>query len=123
MAECDFIRRVLAKPILENNDVRYIEASRCGTYQKKALVCCANPAASAPSTGGGGSNSGSINQRVQSSGLSLEDRRRLLPLPPQCGVQYDDRIVGGERTGIMAYPWLARVQHFDQRSKEATSVS
>lgn len=112
---------MLAKPILANNDVRYIEASRCGTYQTKALVCCALPAASAPSSGGvgGTSNTGSIDQRVQSSGLSIEDKRRLLPLPPQCGVQYDDRIVGGERTGIMAYPWLARIQHFDERSKEA----
>lgn len=120
VAECDFIRRVLAKPILENNDVRYVEASRCGTYQKKALVCCAQPTTSAPSTSVGGSssssNSNSIAQRVQSSGLSLEDRRKLLPLAPQCGVQYDDRIVGGERTGVTAYPWLARIQHYDERS-------
>lgn len=120
VAECDFIRRVLAKPILENNDVKYIEASRCGTHQKKALVCCPLPKTSAPSPGGGGStgngNSDTINQRVQTSGLSLEDKRRLLPPPPQCGIQYDDRIVGGERTGVTAYPWLARVQHVDERT-------
>lgn len=117
VAECDFIRRVLAKPVLEKNDVRYIEASRCGTYQKKALVCCALPATAAPNIGGTGS-SGSIGQRVQTSGLSLEDKRRLLPLAPQCGVQYDDRIVGGERTGVTAYPWLARIQHYDDRSNK-----
>lgn len=105
--------------MLGNNDVRYIEASRCGNYQNKPLVCCALPAAAGtPSIGGGSSDSSIINQRVQTSGLSLEDKRRLLPLAPQCGVQYDDRIVGGERTEITAYSWLARIQHYDARTNQ-----
>lgn len=120
VAECDFIRRVLAKPILEKNDIRYIEASRCGSYERKALVCCARPtiptSSPAPSSPVISAND-NVDNRF-SSGLTLNDRLKLLPQAPHCGVQYDDRIVGGERAGITAYPWIARIEHFDQRSSE-----
>nr|AAR88077.1 serine protease [Armigeres subalbatus] len=123
VAECDFIRRVLAKPILDKNDIRYIESSRCGTFDRKALACCARQSGSVPSPGStnsnpGNSNSNNVDNRI-GSGLSLSDRRKLLPQPPDCGVQYDDRIVGGERTSISAYPWIARIQHVDQRNNYA----
>uniref|UniRef100_A0A023ER99 CLIP domain-containing serine protease n=1 Tax=Aedes albopictus TaxID=7160 RepID=A0A023ER99_AEDAL len=120
VAECDFIRRVLAKPILEKNDIRYIEASRCGSYERKALVCCARPTlpTSSPATSSPVvSSSDNVDNRF-SSGLTLNDRLKLLPQAPHCGVQYDDRIVGGERAGITAYPWIARIEHFDQRSNK-----
>lgn len=121
VVECDFIRRVLAKPILEKNDVRYIEASRCGTHEGKALVCCARPTGSTPnpasSSTNGNTNNNDIDNRF-SSGLSLNDRLKLLPQVPNCGVQYDDRIVGGERAGITAYPWIARIEHYDQRNNK-----
>ncbi|XP_062549192.1 CLIP domain-containing serine protease B4-like [Armigeres subalbatus] len=110
--ECNFIRRVLAKLILNENDLHYIEASRCGTYENKALVCCPKSTGSPP-----------YHNRVDSIDSddtgNLSDRRKLLPLPSECGVQYDDRIVGGERTGIATYPWIARIQHVDQRNNSA----
>ncbi|XP_058448403.1 CLIP domain-containing serine protease B4-like [Malaya genurostris] len=113
VAECNFIRQVLQKPILDNNDIRYVEASRCGTYQKKALVCCAKPTGSPP----GAVTQPALTNRADAEPLNV-DRINLLPRAPVCGIQYSDRIVGGERTKIDEYPWTARIQHHDRRSNE-----
>ncbi|XP_055550364.1 CLIP domain-containing serine protease B4-like [Wyeomyia smithii] len=114
VSECSFIRRVLQKPILDNNDIRYIEASRCGVHEKKPLVCCAEPSGGAP-VEPAPSTPPAISKRVDNLPLNV-DKLRLLPRAPSCGIQYSDRIVGGERTKIDEYPWTARIQHIDKRS-------
>uniref|UniRef100_A0A182YKD4 CLIP domain-containing serine protease n=1 Tax=Anopheles stephensi TaxID=30069 RepID=A0A182YKD4_ANOST len=50
-----------------------------------------------------------IGQTTVGSRLSYEDRLRLLPA--DCGIQYSDRIIGGERAQIDEYPWIALIQH------------
>ncbi|XP_055609287.1 CLIP domain-containing serine protease B4-like [Uranotaenia lowii] len=123
VAECNFIRQVLQKPLLENNDIRYIEASRCGVYQKKALVCCAQPSgnpptpAPAPAVDPGLVQQQHNENRFQPSG-SLATKRSLLPSDPVCGTQLSDRIIGGERTKIDEYPWTARIGRVDVRNNE-----
>lgn len=116
VAECDFIRRVLDKPLLGQNDIRYIEASRCGSYDRKALVCCAEPSGTPPNSVP--TTSEPIASRVDSVPSSAGDKLKLLPKNPSCGIQYSDRIVGGERTKIDEFPWTARIQHYDQRYGE-----
>lgn len=113
VAECNFIRQVLQKPILGQNDIRFIEASRCGIKDKKALVCCAKPSGSPPA-GSSPPVTQPVTSRIDQADSNV-DKRSLLPKSPVCGVQYSDRIVGGERTKIDEYPWTARVQHFDNR--------
>lgn len=117
VAECNFIRQVLQKPILGQNDIRFVEASRCGIKDKKALVCCAKPSGSPPVGVAGPAAVQPVASRVDQVPSSV-DKRSLLPQYPACGVQYSDRIVGGERTKIDEYPWTARVQHIDNRYRE-----
>ncbi|XP_053697459.1 CLIP domain-containing serine protease B4-like [Sabethes cyaneus] len=117
VAECLFIRQVLQKPILDNNDIRFIEASRCGTHDRKALVCCAKPSGGSPATPVSAKPAAAVASRVDNVPVNFS-KLGLLPKAPVCGIQYSDRIVGGERTKIDEYPWTARIQHFDRRSND-----
>ncbi|XP_058816659.1 CLIP domain-containing serine protease B4-like [Topomyia yanbarensis] len=102
MSECSFIQQILSKSVLFNNDVKYIQGAQCGNYQNDVLVCCAK-SKTGPAT----------------SALSVKmGTKTLLPVAPACGVQYSDRIVGGEQTGITDFPWTARIQHYDHRHND-----
>uniref|UniRef100_A0A182MDC4 CLIP domain-containing serine protease n=1 Tax=Anopheles culicifacies TaxID=139723 RepID=A0A182MDC4_9DIPT len=111
VAECPLIKRLLNQPLLTSNIVRYLEASRCGILDKKVLVCCEAPKNAVPSV--------TIAPPVQTqppapsvpvaNRLSYEQQLQLLPA--ECGIQYTDRIIGGERTQIDEYPWTALIQH------------
>ncbi|XP_053671281.1 CLIP domain-containing serine protease B4-like [Anopheles nili] len=108
VAQCPLVRQLLNKPLLTTNDVRFLESSRCGVIDRKALVCCQQPdsptSTVSPTVATPPAASGPVENR-----LSVEQKRRLLP--DDCGVQYTDRIIGGERTKIDEYPWAALIQH------------
>lgn len=41
----------------------------------------------------------------------VEAVKSLLPKPPVCGVDAEDRIFGGTRTGISEFPWFALLKY------------
>ncbi|KAI5643187.1 trypsin domain-containing protein [Phthorimaea operculella] len=55
--------------------------------------------------GGGGSNSGG------NRGGGSSDPSSLLPNQRECGIQNNDRIVGGSRTDIDEHPWMALLRY------------
>ncbi|XP_055638364.1 CLIP domain-containing serine protease B4-like isoform X2 [Toxorhynchites rutilus septentrionalis] len=112
IAECNSFRPVLQKLMLNSKDLSFIESSRCGIHGKKALVCCVEPSGSPPQI------VPMINSTESDSRPSFPNKLKLLPSAPACGVHYSNRIVGGERTEITQFPWMALVQHYDQRYDE-----
>ncbi|XP_058449125.1 melanization protease 1-like [Malaya genurostris] len=102
LSECSFVQRILNQAVLFKDDLKYVQASQCGGHNGSIRVCCANPAVV----------SSSVGQPVKTK------TGKLLPAAPACGVQYSDRIVGGERTGITDFPWTARIQHYDERHSD-----
>ena len=111
VAQCPLIQRLLNQPLLTSNVVRFLEASRCGAQDRKVLVCCAAPENVQPATTAAPLP---VQTRPPASTplgnrLSYETQLRLLP--DKCGVQYTDRIIGGERAQLDEYPWTALIQH------------
>uniref|UniRef100_A0AAG5CUB7 CLIP domain-containing serine protease n=1 Tax=Anopheles atroparvus TaxID=41427 RepID=A0AAG5CUB7_ANOAO len=113
VTQCPLVQNLLKKPLLTANDVQYLENSRCGVLNRKALVCCARPviatnaATQAPSPVPSlvPTNIVPVDNRLE----SLEQRQRLLP--DECGLHLSDRIIGGERAKLDEYPWMALLQH------------
>ncbi|XP_049283463.1 CLIP domain-containing serine protease 14D-like [Anopheles funestus] len=110
VAQCPLVRRLLNQPLLTANIVRFLEASRCGIVDKRVLVCCEAPENIVPAT----TNAPPVQTQPPPSGptgnrFSYEEQLRLLPA--ECGIQYTDRIIGGERAQIDEYPWAALIQH------------
>lgn len=88
--ECDPLLKIYSKPIISPEESKFVEDSRCGmTADRRPLVCCAvsNPISTGP--------------RNQYS----------LPSPPNCGVDFQDRIVGGQRTALDEFPWTGLIQY------------
>ncbi|XP_307757.5 uncharacterized protein LOC1269161 [Anopheles gambiae] len=111
VTQCPLIQRLLNQPLLTSNVVRFLEASRCGAQDRKVLVCCAEPENVQPATTAAPLP---VQTRPPASTplgnrLSYETQLRLLP--DECGVQYTDRIIGGERAQLDEYPWTALIQH------------
>ncbi|XP_050070106.1 serine protease easter-like [Anopheles maculipalpis] len=134
--QCPRIKALLNQPLLTSNVVRFLEASRCGILENKVLVCCEAPEYTALTNGQPAvqtqppatTNAPFVQTRLPAttfqqtqplspangpttagSRWSYEDRLQLLPA--ECGVQYTDRIIGGERAQIDEYPWIVLIQH------------
>lgn len=80
--ECEPLVKIFRKPIILPDEGEFLENSRCGSVNNKALVCCA----------------GVVTQTS-------------LPKPPQCGQDLSDRIVGGQPTELDEYPWTALIHY------------
>ncbi|XP_035779246.1 CLIP domain-containing serine protease 14D-like [Anopheles albimanus] len=104
--ECPFAVAVLKKKNHSNNDVRYLEATRCGELGKKVLVCCNEPNVTQTSEP---VDAETIAELVENRFGTREQKRDLLP--PVCGQSNEDRLIGGDRANLFDYPWNALIQH------------
>uniref|UniRef100_A0A182VQQ0 Uncharacterized protein n=1 Tax=Anopheles minimus TaxID=112268 RepID=A0A182VQQ0_9DIPT len=109
VAQCPLIVRLLNQPLLTSNIVRFLEASRCGILDKKVLVCCETPQNTVPSTIVPPVQTQPPASEPVANRLSYDEQLQLLPA--ECGIQYTDRIIGGEQARIDEYPWTVLIQH------------
>ncbi|XP_052865322.1 CLIP domain-containing serine protease B4-like [Anopheles cruzii] len=105
--ECPFARAVLKKKDHSNNDIRYLEAARCGQLETKVLVCCNEPNVTQtaepvdPET---------IAGLVENRFGTREEKRDLLPT--DCGQASHDRgPIPGARAKLFDHPWSVLIQH------------
>ncbi|CAH0728252.1 unnamed protein product, partial [Brenthis ino] len=47
---------------------------------------------------------------------NIDNHSNIGLLPENCGKQFDDRIIGGNFTGIYEFPWMALISHVDKDS-------
>lgn len=130
VVQCPLVIKLVNQPLLTRNDVRFLEQSRCGVMDRKVLVCCAAPENSNPPVA---TTRATVQPRPPVNvptrpapvptqppavtttafpiGNRLSYKERLALLPDECGIQYTDRIIGGERARIDEYPWVVLIQH------------
>lgn len=113
--ECPFARALLMKQKHSNNDIRYLEAIRCGMLETKALVCCNAPNITTDSSSSSGSIDGllvdgeTIDGLVENRFSTPEEKRGLLP--EVCGVDTYRGPIRGELAQLFHFPWNVLIQH------------
>ncbi|EAT48927.1 AAEL000037-PA [Aedes aegypti] len=82
LRECDPLVKILQKGNYSPQERNFIMRSRCGlTVDRKNLVCC----------------KGTVDEG--------------LPEPPKCGVNFSNRIHGGQQTEMDEFPWTALIHY------------
>uniref|UniRef100_A0A182PLL0 CLIP domain-containing serine protease n=1 Tax=Anopheles epiroticus TaxID=199890 RepID=A0A182PLL0_9DIPT len=113
--ECPFARALLAKKKHSNNDIRYLEAIRCGMLETKALVCCNAP--NITSTDNQDSTDTTDEPFDEETIAGLVENRFSTPeeklglLPKVCGVDTYRGPIRGERASLFHFPWNVLIQH------------
>lgn len=75
---------VAGQATVSTKERRFLLQSRCGTHERRPLICCAGPP---------------------------PDDRLGLPSPPICGVRTSSRLIGGQQTQIDDFPWTALIEY------------
>ncbi|XP_049287243.1 CLIP domain-containing serine protease 14D-like [Anopheles funestus] len=104
--ECPFARALLAKQKHSNNDIRYLEAIRCGTLETKALVCCNAPNITQTDKP---VEAETIAELVENRFSTPEEKKGLLPT--ECGVDAYRGPNRGDRASLFHFPWNVLIQH------------
>jgi hypothetical protein len=81
--------QIITKPPISDDNKAFLRKSQCGFKDNKPYVCCA------------------------SSSLDNSAKLSLLPVLTKCGGNPQNRIVGGVRTKIDEFPWLAQIRYQD----------
>lgn len=93
MINCPYLEQILNKTKLTMRDRKFIADSSCHIFQENThLVCCRNEK----------EENESIGMRS-----SIKADTVKLPVPPVCGIEYQDNIYGGTKTKIDEHPWAA----------------
>ncbi|KAH8369485.1 hypothetical protein KR009_012380 [Drosophila setifemur] len=103
LSQCDYLYQ-LVRGVVTAADRTFLGNSQCGYRNRQVLICCANsrmrgnqglpaPAPQPQPT------------RPSGSGSSL------LPRAPNCGDNFEDRIVGGVETGKREFPWMVLIEY------------
>lgn len=89
---CSIFMQVFAKGHINTEQKKFLQASQCGFYKGKPLVCC-----------------GSYSNYKKLSNFKTE----LLPDSKICGYQLTNKIFGGKATSIEEFPWLVMIRQRD----------
>ncbi|CAH1727601.1 unnamed protein product [Chironomus riparius] len=87
---CDAVNKIRDKQRLSAEDDKYLKSIHCKTENRLAYACCAN--------------------KVK---VNFESK---LPKSPKCGIQFSNRIIGGEIANIDEYPWTVQIQHINENN-------
>lgn len=82
--DCDVLLHVVGQAEVSTKERQFLVKSRCGTHERRPLVCCAGPP---------------------------PDDRLELPSPPECGMRATSRLIGGRLTQIDDFPWTALIEY------------
>lgn len=91
ITHCQRLYDILVSNPLTQENRSYLQRSQCGFRDRLPLVCCGDT------------------PNIQPTPAPAQNG--LLPLPGVCGGGTSDRIIGGERTKIDEYPWMALLEY------------
>lgn len=94
--ECPPLLQSLKNVERSNQETLFLQKSQCGRKGNSILVCCRLDSGSRWSVP-------TVPKTVNNT--------HLLPSTHQCGPLLDNRILGGKRTKIYEYPWLALIEY------------
>ena len=90
LQDCPNLHSHFEKGTIDPKIKTYVQRSHCGFVGHDPKVCC--PSATPPAK-------------------SLLASSHLLPNRTICGMYTDNRIIGGEKTGLDEFPWMALLQY------------
>lgn len=85
---CKALRDIYSKPVVTFQESSFLTSSRCGMDGRVPLVCCVSPDSTTIST--------------TSAPPSMAE---------SCGLDYSDRIWGGNETDLDEFPWTALIRY------------
>lgn len=106
--QCPQMISILQRRPLQEEDLQYLQKSQCSFERNNPIICCPtfNPPTSrppvtprTPATNENGNSNPNINLRSHPL------------LPSDCGIDTEERIVGGEATDIDEFPWMALLEY------------
>lgn len=100
---CDYlvnIARTNQSPEARN----FLSKSQCGYNGYTTLVCCPQITQLQPKPNQNSQRPQTVRPQTVA--------QSLLPKPPACGVDVEDRIFGGTQTSIFEFPWFALLKYF-----------
>ncbi|KAH8311664.1 hypothetical protein KR044_007400, partial [Drosophila immigrans] len=116
--DCPFLDEILniTKPTVEQR--KLLSDSQCGldnTRQsglvQRILVCCPDSKRTMASAGSDSGSSGDNRSGEPEAG-------NVLPSIGKCGIAFSDRIIGGTKTNIFEFPWMALLKYKAKKKEE-----
>ncbi|XP_031627921.1 serine protease easter-like [Contarinia nasturtii] len=101
--QCPSLFAIYTRRPLSTDDRSFLLRSQCGSRGHSPLLCCAlaiQPTTPSPPR---------PENHQQSPNVRLADE--LLPPPGVCGLQYEERIIGGEETALKEFPWTVLLKY------------
>ncbi|XP_018342834.1 PREDICTED: serine protease easter-like [Trachymyrmex septentrionalis] len=114
--DCTLVSNILQQS--REQAINYLRRNHCGFEGSNPLVCCVNTASISTRPSGVLTNPGTTsnpNRNSESSSSPIENVQIDLANNPllsnECGRDLSQRIVGGERTDLDEFPWMALVEY------------
>ncbi|XP_031825659.1 CLIP domain-containing serine protease HP8-like [Nomia melanderi] len=121
--QCVPLLNILQMRPLPSEAINFLRQSQCGFAGSNPEVCCPNqgPDVSTPSRGdgtqvpdGSGNQTPTGNEGNENVQYDLSNNPLL---PADCGKDLSQRIVGGDRTDIDEFPWMALLEYSNPTSR------
>nr|NP_001138002.1 melanization protease 1, isoform C [Drosophila melanogaster]AAN13300.2 melanization protease 1, isoform C [Drosophila melanogaster] len=115
LRECGYLFELLQSEEVTEQDRRFLQASQCGyrngqvlvsTPLKSCGICCANSRMRNQQP-----QWGNHPQPTQTTKPTKRSGTKLLPMAPNCGENFGDRVVGGNETTKREFPWMALIEY------------
>ncbi|XP_070502642.1 serine protease easter-like [Chironomus tepperi] len=104
---CQSLFELSKKKPQDNRDRLFITLSQCGFRDGQPLVCCKDvPPPPPPPT------------EPPTTPTSVPVSTKDIPTPGKCGIDFENRIYGGNRTEIDEYPWMALLGYSKPQNKK-----
>lgn len=112
--DCPFLFEILNISAPTAAQRQMLSDSQCGldntrqsSIVQRILVCCPDSKRTA-AQGGGGTGGGAV---VDSRAGEEPDPGNVLPSIGKCGILLANRIIGGTKTQLFEFPWMALLQY------------
>lgn len=111
ITNCHNIKTIFETRPISPQNRKFLKKSQCGYIDRVAFVCCANiletTTKPAPTAAPEIVPLVPVEEPIPE---WLKKLRQKLPLPPNCGLDSHDRILGGSQTEVDEFPWLVLVE-------------
>ncbi|XP_012265988.2 uncharacterized protein LOC105691829 [Athalia rosae] len=110
ISQCDELVQLLQARPLRNDAYDLLKQSHCGFQGKDPKVCCPSLGTSTRPRGDQ-ANPGVVTDNSGPTNVGTWDLSSNRNLPSECGEDLTQRVVGGERTDLSEFPWMALLEY------------
>jgi Regulatory CLIP domain of proteinases len=115
---CEYVLNIARYSQVSREAQYFLSQSQCGYNQFTSFVCCPQTTQTniQPTPNPNQPKSPNLQQQsqyqqVNGKSVYQKNPQRRLPKHPQCGIDVQDRIIGGTETTIYEFPWFALLKY------------